>query len=109
MIDTMQANSFRKPNFDFNQKNRKFVLDLKGNSVADMAEILWAGDIASTSGGSKRANTAIPYSPLIVKNTNWSGKVKKIKELVNRGRYKIDPAKLAEKMLGEMVGILMAS
>jgi hypothetical protein len=80
-------------------------LGLIGNPIDDMINITWSGDIAYLSVNSKVMHTEIASASWMAKNNDWSKKLEKIRWLVISGRYKIDAEKLAEKMLGSMLGI----
>jgi hypothetical protein len=81
-----------------------FDLDMMGSSIDDMINITWSGDIAYVSGNSKVMHAEIASASCVAKNNDWSKKLEKIRWLVVSGRYKIDAEKLAEKMLGSMLG-----
>ncbi|MBW2181021.1 MAG: hypothetical protein JRG81_11735 [Deltaproteobacteria bacterium] len=109
MIDAMHANNARKPNFYFTQRHRKFDLGMMGSQAAVSPGVIWAGDIAYLSGGSKLMPSAMASDSWMGNNKDWSSRLENIKGLVISDRYEIDAERLAEKMLGNMVGVLMAS
>ena len=109
MIDVMHTNNARKPNFYFYRRHRKFALGMMKSQAAVSPGIIWAGDIAYLSGGSKLMHSAMVSDSWMEKNKDWSTRLEKIRGLVISGRYEIEAERLAEKMLGSMVGVLMAS
>jgi len=70
---------------------------------------MWTGAISYRLTGATSVPTAmIPYS-FVKRNTQLSEKLTRIKQLVVSGRYQMNAEKIAEKMLGTMAGLLMAS
>ncbi len=109
MINTVYANSVHQPNSYFNRREKRSDIDLLGDQVADRAGIMWSGDIAYLFRGSTLVRTAMVSVSPTEKNKAWPERRGKIRELIHSGRYTINPEKLAEKMLGTMAGVWMAS
>lgn len=102
MIDFNYTNNLNKPNFHFHRNCERFDSVFMEYKTAGMIRNIWSGD--SSLMQSARATT-----PWVVRKYKWSGKVARIKELVMSGKYKVDAEKLAEKILGNMVDLLMAN
>lgn len=107
MFNTLPANDIYKPNVFYNKKDRKCIQGMMVNQTFDKPDISWVGDLTYISYNLKRMHAKRVSSPMIATKNNWPGKLEKIKELVVSGRYKINAEKIAEKMLGSVVGFVM--
>jgi len=109
MINAIYRNDVYRPDCCFNRNYRKFNIDVIGNQFIDISGTIWPEDISYVSRSSTFMHSAMTPTTWIIKNRNLSEKLGVIKGLVVSDRYKIDAEKLAEKMMGDMVCLLMAS